>query len=63
MRVCVIGAGSSGLATIAHLLSFGDEFDVVCFEKSDVVGGEWNYTEDNRYKDGERPNAMYRSLR
>jgi cation diffusion facilitator CzcD-associated flavoprotein CzcO len=38
-RVCVIGAGSSGIATAKVLHERGIGFDV--YEKSDRVGGNW----------------------
>src|SRR5213593_1581679 len=38
-RVCVIGAGISGLVT-AKVLA-GDGFDVVVFEKGPTLGGVW----------------------
>jgi hypothetical protein len=53
-RVCVIGAGSSGIATAKVLHERGIEFD--CFELSDRVGGNWVY----RNKNG--VSASYRSL-
>jgi len=39
-RYCVIGAGAAGLSAVNALRSAG--FDVVCYEKSDRVGGHWN---------------------
>jgi cation diffusion facilitator CzcD-associated flavoprotein CzcO len=39
-RYCVIGAGAAGLAATAVLREQG--FDVVCFEKSERVGGHWH---------------------
>lgn len=38
-RVCVIGAGPSGLAAARNCVRFG--LDVVVFEKNDKVGGNW----------------------
>ena len=38
-RVCIIGAGSSGLAAAKSLYLAGVPFD--CFEKGSVVGGNW----------------------
>jgi cation diffusion facilitator CzcD-associated flavoprotein CzcO len=38
-RVCVIGAGSSGITAVKALDDRGLPFD--CFEKSDRVGGNW----------------------
>ena len=40
MRVCVVGAGPSGLTTIKQLRDEGH--DVVCFEKSTCIGGIWH---------------------
>ena len=39
MKVCVIGAGPSGLTTIKQLLDEGHE--VRCFERGDNIGGSW----------------------
>jgi hypothetical protein len=39
MRVCVIGAGPSGLTTIKQLLDEGH--NVQCYEKSNNIGGIW----------------------
>ncbi|MEE8058825.1 MAG: NAD(P)-binding domain-containing protein [Pseudomonadales bacterium] len=44
MKVCVIGAGPSGLTTIKQLLDEGH--DVSCFEKNENIGGIW-YRHDN----------------
>ena len=38
-RVCVIGAGSSGISTAKILNERGIDFD--CFELSDRIGGNW----------------------
>lgn len=53
-RVCVIGAGSSGIAACQVLSDRGIEFD--CFERGSEVGGNWRYENDNRMS------AAYRSL-
>jgi cation diffusion facilitator CzcD-associated flavoprotein CzcO len=42
-KVCVIGAGCSGITAIKNLVQAGVE-DVVCFEKGDAIGGNWRYT-------------------
>ncbi len=39
MKVCVIGAGPSGLTTIKQLLD--ENHDVTCFDANDSVGGIW----------------------
>jgi dimethylaniline monooxygenase (N-oxide forming) len=44
-RVCVIGAGSSGIAAAKALHERGIPFD--CFEKSDRVGGNWVFDNQN----------------
>lgn len=38
-KVCIIGAGSSGIATCKVFAAAGIPFD--CFERSDRVGGNW----------------------
>ena len=52
--VCVIGAGSSGIAAAKALHQRDLPFD--CFEKSDRVGGNWVYKNRNGLS------AAYRSL-
>ncbi|XP_053382876.1 senecionine N-oxygenase-like [Mercenaria mercenaria] len=44
-RVCIIGAGPSGMSTIYQikLLAPGD-IDFECYEKQKTWGGQWNYT-------------------
>src|ERR1700754_4951462 len=44
-RVCVIGAGSSGIAACQVLSAQGIEFD--CYEMGSEVGGNWRYLNDN----------------
>lgn len=44
MKVCVLGAGPSGLTTIKQLLDEGH--DVQCFEKGDDLGGIWQRSAD-----------------
>jgi cation diffusion facilitator CzcD-associated flavoprotein CzcO len=38
-RVCVVGAGPSGIAAAKNCVLFG--LDFVVFEKGDKVGGNW----------------------
>jgi dimethylaniline monooxygenase (N-oxide forming) len=52
--VCVIGAGSSGIAACQVLAARGIDFD--CFEKGSGVGGNWRYDNDNGMS------SAYRSL-
>lgn len=53
-RVCVIGAGSSGLTAMRSLKA--KRIDYVCFEKGSHIGGNWKYENDNDQS------AAYRSL-
>ncbi|HEX7244889.1 MAG TPA: NAD(P)-binding domain-containing protein [Solirubrobacterales bacterium] len=53
-KVCVIGAGSSGIAACQVLNARGIEFD--CFEKGSEVGGNWRFENDNGMS------SAYRSL-
>jgi dimethylaniline monooxygenase (N-oxide forming) len=53
-KVCVIGAGSSGIASCQVLQARGIPFD--CFEKGSEVGGNWRYMNDNEMS------SAYRSL-
>jgi cation diffusion facilitator CzcD-associated flavoprotein CzcO len=53
-KVCVIGAGSSGIAACQVLNARGIPFD--CFEKGSEVGGNWRYENDNGMS------SAYRSL-
>ncbi|CAM4486133.1 MAG: Ferredoxin--NADP reductase [Legionella sp.] len=45
-RVCVIGAGPSGLAAIKNLQEQGVS-QITVFEKNNQIGGNWVYDEDN----------------
>jgi hypothetical protein len=50
-RVCVVGAGSSGLAVVKNLLAAGIPVD--CLERESDLGGNWNY--------GQPASSVYRS--
>ncbi len=52
--MCVIGAGSSGIAACQVLQARGIEFD--CYEAGSEVGGNWRYLNDNEMS------SSYRSL-
>ncbi len=47
-RVCVIGAGCSGITAVKNLLQAGIT-NFVCYEKSDQIGGNWVFREDNNH--------------
>jgi thioredoxin reductase len=53
-KVCIIGAGSSGIASCQVLDAHGIPFD--CFEKGSEVGGNWRFENDNGMS------SAYRSL-
>jgi dimethylaniline monooxygenase (N-oxide forming) len=53
-KVCIIGAGSSGIAACQVLHARGIAFD--CFEKGSGIGGNWRYDNDNGMS------SAYRSL-
>lgn len=53
-KVCIIGAGSSGLTACQVLGARGVPFD--CFEKGSMIGGNWRYENDNG------TSSAYRSL-
>ena len=44
-KVCVVGAGASGIAATKALHSCG--FDVTAYEASDRVGGNWVWRNKN----------------
>jgi dimethylaniline monooxygenase (N-oxide forming) len=52
--VCIVGAGSSGIAAAQVLHARGIDFD--CFEIGSQVGGNWRYDNDNGMS------SAYRSL-
>jgi cation diffusion facilitator CzcD-associated flavoprotein CzcO len=43
-RICVIGAGPCGLTSLKNLLQAGLG-NVVCYDDSDAIGGNWAYSE------------------
>jgi dimethylaniline monooxygenase (N-oxide forming) len=53
-KICIVGAGSSGLTACQVLGARGIPFD--CFEKGSKIGGNWRYENDNG------TSSAYRSL-
>lgn len=47
-KVCVIGAGCSGLAAIKVLAEAGIK-NIVCYEQNPWIGGNWKYTADESH--------------
>jgi cation diffusion facilitator CzcD-associated flavoprotein CzcO len=44
-RICVVGAGPCGLTALKNVLQAGCR-DVVCYEESSGIGGNWAFTDD-----------------
>lgn len=53
-KVCIIGAGSTGIVAAKTLKENGIEFD--CYEKGSDIGGNWRFNNDNGVS------SAYRSL-
>ncbi len=53
-KVCIVGAGSSGITACQVLGARGVPYD--CFEKGSMLGGNWRYENDNGQS------SAYRSL-
>jgi trimethylamine monooxygenase len=62
-RICVVGAGPSGLFSV-HALHNLDGVEVVCYEKQSEMGGMWvfNSTTLEDPRSGYTPSSMYREL-
>ncbi|RWS21531.1 hypothetical protein B4U80_01321, partial [Leptotrombidium deliense] len=43
--ICIIGSGASGLTCIKSCRD--RNLDVVCYEKSDFLGGLWKYRDED----------------
>ncbi|KAL4221358.1 hypothetical protein ACF0H5_019618 [Mactra antiquata] len=43
-RICVIGAGPSGMSVLYQFAEMGNMPNVVCYEKQKTWGGIWNFT-------------------
>lgn len=54
MKICIIGAGSSGIAAAKTLKQYQIPFD--CYEAGSKIGGNWRYNNDNQMS------SAYRSL-
>ena len=53
-KICIVGAGSSGIVAVKYFKANGLKFD--CFEKGSDIGGNWRYNNDNGLS------SAYRSL-
>lgn len=65
MKIAVIGAGSAGLAALRHCTSDTYDTQVICYEKTDQVGGTWVYREETGLDRYGLPihTSMYKNLR
>ncbi|CAG8724664.1 7961_t:CDS:10 [Dentiscutata erythropus] len=59
-RVAIIGAGSSGLASLKQCLA--DDLDPICFEQTSYVGGLWNFVEIDDDENKDPHSSIYKSL-
>ncbi|OXU20856.1 hypothetical protein TSAR_007278 [Trichomalopsis sarcophagae] len=64
-RVCVIGAGASGLCAAKFLSLDPDFFQFTVFERNNAIGGTWVYTDDTGNDEYGLPihTSMYKNLR
>lgn len=62
MRVAIIGAGVAGLVSVKRCLENG--FEVMVYEKSKQVGGNWIYDERIGHDEFGLPihSSMYKNL-
>ena len=65
MKVCVVGAGLSGLITLRYLLDKAEYFDITAYEQAGDIGGTWVYTDRVGTDEKGMPllSSMYRDLR
>ncbi|XP_060606971.1 trimethylamine monooxygenase-like [Ruditapes philippinarum] len=63
-KICIIGAGPCGMATLFHFSKLKQMPDVVCYEKQRTWGGLWNFSWRTGIDEhGEPcPNGMYKNL-
>ncbi|XP_058808102.1 flavin-containing monooxygenase 5-like isoform X2 [Phymastichus coffea] len=64
-KVCIIGAGMSGLVSVKRLAEHSDEFEPIAFERNSDVGGFWIYTESTTVDEHGSPvhSSAYKNLR
>ncbi|XP_053395995.1 flavin-containing monooxygenase 3-like [Mercenaria mercenaria] len=63
-RICVIGAGPSGMSTLFHFAKLQPMPEVVCYEKQGTWGGLWNFSWRTGVDEHGEPchNSMYRNM-
>ena len=61
-RVCIIGAGPSGLVALKEFSKNTEVFDIVCFEQASDLGGVWNYSDLTTYSATLKRTSVYKNL-
>ncbi|XP_045198842.1 flavin-containing monooxygenase 3-like [Mercenaria mercenaria] len=63
-RICVIGAGPSGMSTLFHFAKLEPMPEVVCYEKQSTWGGLWNFSWRTGVDEHGEPchNSMYKNM-
>ena len=61
LKVAIIGAGAAGLCCARHFTGDLKSFQVHVYEKSDVVGGTWVYS--NEAVPDSVHSSVYKNLR
>ncbi|XP_058805191.1 uncharacterized protein LOC131672163 [Phymastichus coffea] len=64
-RICVIGAGRSGLSALRVVSESIDKFEPIAIERNSDVGGLWIYRDDPEKDEHgiEAPSGIYKNLR
>lgn len=64
-KICVIGAGASGIAAAKIVADHPDELELVVLEKGSQVGGLWVYTDHTHVDELNQPvhSSVYKYLR
>ncbi|KAL4232886.1 hypothetical protein ACF0H5_007573 [Mactra antiquata] len=64
IRVCVIGAGPSGMSVLYQFAKLRKIPNIVCYEKQSTWGGIWNYTWRTGLDDNNEPchSSLYKDL-
>ncbi|XP_014236199.1 flavin-containing monooxygenase FMO GS-OX-like 4 isoform X1 [Trichogramma pretiosum] len=64
-KVCIVGAGVTGIAAAKAFADYRDEFDIVVFDRNSDVGGLWIYTDSQDLDEHNLPvhSSMYYNLR
>ena len=63
-KICIVGAGPSGLGSASVALKYKDEFDIAVFERNSDVGGQWLYSDDGYLDEHNLPvhSSIYKNL-